>query len=129
MVDPHRVRRLIVVLERWREILAEPASDVYRRRYAVQSTAQAAIDLANHVIAANGWRVPQDDGDAFAVLAEHDVIGGDLAANLRALAGLRNLLVHLYDGIDDDRVAREARNGLSDVSAFVQAIARSVADD
>lgn len=126
MTDPDRVRRLITSLERWRDLLAEPTSDIYRRRYAVQSAAQAALDLANHLIAANGWRVPQDYGDAFAVLAEHQVIDADLAASLRALAGLRNLLVHLYDEIDDDRVAREARDGLSDIDAFAQAVARSV---
>lgn len=129
MVDADRVRRLIASLERWRDVLAEPTSDIYRRRYAVQSAAQAAIDLANHLIAANGWRVPQDYGDAFTVLAEHDVIDDELATSLRALAGLRNLLVHLYDEIDDDRVAREARDGLADIGAFAQAVARSVSGD
>lgn len=127
MVDPDRVRRLIGSLERWRGILAEQPSDVYRRRYAVQAAAQASIDIANHLIAANGWRVPQDYGDAFTVLAEHEVIDAELAANLRGLAGLRNLLVHLYDEIDDDRVAREAQSGLDDLSAFAQNVAATLA--
>lgn len=129
MVDPDRLRRLIAGLERWRDILADEPADIYRRRYAVQSAAQATIDIANHVIAANGWRVPQDYGDAFTVLAEHDVIDNDLAANLRALAGLRNLLVHLYDEIDDDRVAQEAAAGLDDLGRFAQLTAALAADE
>lgn len=120
IVDPDRLRRLISSLERWREVLSDEPSDIYRRRYAVQSAAQATIDIANHVIAANGWRVPNDYGDAFTVLLEHDVIDDDLAANMRALSGLRNLLVHLYDEIDDDRVATEAAAGLDDLSSFAQ---------
>lgn len=33
------------------------------------TVAQISIDLANHVIAADGYRVPRDYGDAFRVLA------------------------------------------------------------
>jgi len=129
VVDPDRVRRLIASIERWRDILAQEPSDIYRRRYAVQAAAQAAIDLANHVIASEGWRVPQDYGDAFTVLAEHHVITQELGMKLRGLAGLRNLLVHLYDEIDDERVAREAKSGLPDLSAIAQAVAKLVQDE
>lgn len=122
MVDVARLRRLISSLERWRDVLAERQPDIYRRRYAVQSAAQATIDIANHVIASEGWRVPSDYGDAFTVLAEHAVISDELAARLRGLAGLRNLLVHVYDQIDDERVAREAIAGSDDFAAFVAAI-------
>lgn len=124
VVDPARVRRLLGSLERWRDLLAEQPQDVYRRRYAVQAAAQASIDLANHVIASEGWRVPRDYGDAFTVLAEHDVITPELAARFRALTGLRNLLVHLYDEIDDERVARQVRDGLADFGALAASIAR-----
>lgn len=96
---------------------------MYRRRYAVQAAAQACIDLASHVIASEGWRVPQDYGDTFTVLAERGVVSDELAARLRALAGLRNLLVHLYDEVDDDRVAREAHAGTDDIDALSRAVA------
>lgn len=84
------------------------------------------IDLVNHVIASEGWRVPRDYGDAFAVLAEHDVITDDLAARFRSLAGLRNLLVHLYDEIDDARVARAVQAGLGAFGALAAAVSRLV---
>jgi len=126
VVDPDRVRRLVGSLERWRDLLAQEPDDPFRRRYLVQAAAQATIDLANHVIASEGWRVPRDYGDAFAVLAEHQVVGDVLARRLAGLAGLRNLLVHLYDDIDDDRVAREVRDGLDDLGQFAQAVVRLV---
>lgn len=124
MVDPDRVRRLLERLERWRDVLREQPQEALRRRYAVQAAAQVCIDLANHVIASEGWRVPRDYGDAFTVLSEHHVITPDLAAHLRALAGLRNLLVHLYDEVDDDRVARAVRERLADLTALGAAVAR-----
>lgn len=123
MVDPDRVRRLVGALGRWRDVLAAEPADALARRYAMQAAAQAAIDLANHVIASEGWRVPQDYGDAFTVLAEHEAIDRDLAGRLRALAGLRNLLVHLYDDVDDDRVAREVQRGLPDLALFAETVA------
>jgi len=127
VVDPDRVRRLLVSLERWRDVLREEPQDPLRRRYAVQAAAQASIDLANHVVASEGWRVPRDYGDAFTVLAEHDVISPDLAARFRALAGLRDLLVHLYDDVDDERVARAVREGLGDFARLGAAVARLLA--
>lgn len=120
MTDPDRVRRLVASLQHWHAVLATGTTDVYRRRYAVQSAAQAAIDLANHVIAAQGWRVPGSYGDAFMVMAEHRAIDRALADRLRGLAGLRNLLVHHYDVIDDDRVAAEVERGLADLDAFAR---------
>ena len=64
MVDPDRVRRLLEMLERYRSLLAEDDPDPFRRRHLIQTAAQISIDMANHVIAADGHRVPRDDGDA-----------------------------------------------------------------
>ena len=124
MVDSHRVRRLLTMLERYRSLLAVDDPDPYRRRHLVQTAAQICIDLANHVIAAGGHRVPRDYGDAFRVLAEVGVLDDDLADRMVALAGARNLIVHLYADVDDDRLARAVRDGgLDDLSAFAVRIA------
>lgn len=110
MVDPDRVRQLLTALDGFREELAglaELPADQYAGheaiagRYYVQASAQVCIDLANHVIASSGWRVPADDADAFTILEEQDVIDGELAVRLRELARLRNLLVHVYGDVDD----------------------------
>jgi uncharacterized protein YutE (UPF0331/DUF86 family) len=128
MVDPDRVRRLLTLLERYRALLAADHPDPYRRRHLVQSAAQISIDLANHVIAADGHRVPRDYGDAFRVLGEVGVLDAELAQRMAALAGARNLIVHLYAEVDDERLARAVRDGgLDDLSAFAARIAALVA--
>ncbi|MGQ0574927.1 MAG: type VII toxin-antitoxin system HepT family RNase toxin [Pseudonocardia sp.] len=125
MVDEDRVRRLLGLLERYRALLAQDVPDPYRRRHLVQTAAQVCIDLANHVIAADGHRVPRDYGDAFRVLAEVGVLDAALAERLVSLAGARNLIVHLYAEVDDERLARAVRDGgLDDLDAFARRIAR-----
>jgi uncharacterized protein YutE (UPF0331/DUF86 family) len=129
MVDPDRVRRLLTMLERYRGLLALDDPDPYRRRHLVQTAAQISIDLANHVIAADGYRPPRDYGDAFRVLAEEGVLDEALAMRMVALAGARNLIVHLYAEVDDERLARVVREGgINDLSAFAAAIAGLVVD-
>lgn len=98
--------------------------EVYAGRYLVQVAAQTCIDLANHVIASEGWRTPRDFGDSFTVLHEYGVIDDALAGRLRGLAGLRNRLVYVYDEIDDVRVHQALATGLPDLDAFATAVAR-----
>ena len=128
MVDPDRVRRLLVLLQHHRNELAVPTDDVYRRRYLVQTAAQICIDVAQHVIASEGLRPPADYGDAFRSLAEHHVIDDGLADRLVALSGARNVIAHLYAEVDDDRLATSIREGgLDDLDAFARAVARLTA--
>jgi uncharacterized protein YutE (UPF0331/DUF86 family) len=81
-------------------------------RYLVQASAQACIDIANHVIASSGWRAPTDFRDAFTVLQEEGALDSDLAERMRTLAGLRNRIVH-----------SSLKEGLNDLSMFAQAMA------
>lgn len=98
--------------------------ELYAGRYLIQVAAQTCIDLANHLIASEGWRPPRDFGDAFTVLCENEVIDRALAGRLRGLTGLRNRLVHVYDEIDDVLVHQLLLAGLPDLDDFAVAIAR-----
>jgi len=135
MVDPGRLRRLLEALAEYRTELERlrnaPLTEyrgerAYAGRYLVQAAAQACIDMANHVIASSGWRAPADFRDAFTVLEEHRAIDPDLASRMRALAGLRNRLVHVYEKVDDRIVHDSLHAGLEDLSSYAQAIARLV---
>ncbi|MGI9081306.1 MAG: type VII toxin-antitoxin system HepT family RNase toxin [Thermoleophilaceae bacterium] len=132
MVDPGRVRRLLEALADYRGKLVTlselPAAEyqgdrAFAGRYLVQVSAQVCIDMANHVIASSGWRTPADFRDAFTVLEEEGVLDAELAERMRALAGLRNRLVHVYEDVDDRIVYDSLSEGLSDLSSFSRAIA------
>ncbi len=59
------------------------------------------LDLANHIIASEGWRVPRDFGDSFTILGAHGVI-------------------------DDTRVHELLAAGLPDLDTFATALAKLV---
>lgn len=135
MVDPARVRRLLGSLEAHQALLRDLGQLPTHRyvdeqrfagRYLVQASAQICIDVANHLISSEGWRVPRDFRDAFTVLEERGVLDKNLADRLRALTGLRNRLVHLYEEVDDGLVHRAIREGLDDLDAFARTVARFV---
>ena len=124
MVDVDRVRRLLGLLRRHRDLLAGDDPDPYRRRYLVQRVAQISIVLAQHVVASDGHRVPRDYGDAFRVLGEVGVLDEALTRRMVALAGARNVIVHLYAEVDDELLARVVRDGgLDDLDAYAASIA------
>lgn len=132
MVDADRVRQLLDVLADYRAELSQLAElpeprykgrDAIAGRYYVQAAAQTCIDLANHVISSEGWRVPTDYADAFTVLEENDVLAPDLGGRLRELGRLRNLLVHAYATVDDSIIHRSLREDLGDLDGFAAAIA------
>ena len=132
MVDPARVSRLLEALSECRERLdalrALPPDEytgdrALAGRYLVQASAQICIDLANHVIASSGWRAPTDFRDTFTVLEEHEVVAPELAEQMRALAGLRNRLVHVYEDIDDRIIHASLSEGLIDLAEYARAIA------
>jgi len=91
-------------------------------KYLLVTAVEAAIDLCNHLVAKQGGRSPQDYADCFQVLAELGVIGGDFAQRLSQMARFRNLLVHLYWQVDNQRVYQIIQNNLSDLKSFRQAI-------
>lgn len=85
----------------------------------LQLCAQNALDIATHIVAAEG----QEAGDyAGAVdrLAMLGVIPHDFARRFRGVAGFRNVLVHAYLEVDLDVLVRALSEGLDDFRAFAQ---------
>lgn len=87
---------------------------------------QEAIDIALHVASDEGWGVPGSYGDAFHVLATHDVLAAALAQTLATMAGLRNRLAHGYASVDPARLWAEIPAGLTALDDFSSAIAKMV---
>lgn len=75
----------------------------------LQRAAQAAIDLAAHVVSSEDWRLPDSLGENFEILAEQGVIPAELSESLRRMTGFRNVAVHTYEQIDP-RIVEEIVN-------------------
>jgi len=62
----------------------------------------------------------------FKVLEEEDVIGKELATKLEDMARFRNLLVHRYGEIDNERVLEIVKRNLGDIQEFEKEIAKFI---
>src|SRR3990172_7158829 len=71
---------------------------------ALELVAQCCLDLTMEMIARRRLGVPETYRDAFARLAQANVITAHQAAALQGWAGLRNVLAHMYTKLDLDRI-------------------------
>jgi len=84
---------------------------------------ESSIDMCNHIISRNGYRVPEDYGDTFKVMAEQGAFDQSFSEELVKMAKFRNRLVHLYWEIDDSRLYSILEDHLADLKKFLNSIA------
>ena len=65
---------------------------------------EAIVDLAFLVIKDKGLKTPEEDKQAFDILAQESLISAKLAESLKDAKGMRNIITHEYGSIDDEVV-------------------------
>ena len=86
-------------------------------QHGLQLIIQVTLDIGNHVLAAEGITVGAY-ADAFVELARLKVIPEEFAHAVKGMAGLRDLLVHEYAGIDMKVLVEVLHNRLDDFRSF-----------
>ena len=105
------------------ESLASDPHLISSAKYNLIVAIEAAIDICNHLISKNGFRVPDSYSDSFKVLAEKGILNYDFAnTKLSAMAKFRNRLVHHYWAIDLDLLYEILQNSLTDLEHFLDQI-------
>lgn len=84
---------------------------------------ECCIDTCNHIISRNGYRIPEDYGDTFKVMAEAGALDDGFSDDLRKMARFRNRLVHLYWEVDNNQLYQILNERLDDFKKFLGAIA------
>jgi len=79
-------------------------------KHALLESIEACIDIGNHIIASLGFRRPEDYRDVFVILEENKIIPKGLSKNLQDMARFRNLLVHHYTKIDENKIFSILKN-------------------
>jgi len=88
----------------------------------LQRAAQAAIDLATHVVASRALGVPQDLKENFRLLQAAQLISPSLAEKMQRMVGFRNIAVHEYQDLDLAVLKSILLNNLRDLEDFYSAI-------
>jgi uncharacterized protein YutE (UPF0331/DUF86 family) len=105
--------------------------DIVQERFVKHTllmAAQAALDVANHIVSDERLGEPRANKDLFDLLKRYGWISAELAAALREMAGFRNILVHVYGDVDLGMVEKILRHHLDDLLAFVAAIRARMTD-
>ena len=137
MVDRDLVLRKVADMERYvdqvseyRDISVERYQGDWKTQRIVERTLQMAIevcvDLANHIIADRGFRVPATYAEAFEVLGEAGILSAAQQAAMVRMAKFRNVIVHDYARVDPEIVVRILREHLGDFAGFRAAVLGSV---
>ena len=96
-------------------------------KYRFVTALETLVNIAQHLCASEGWGPPESNAASVRLLGEHDVIGHELARRLGSAVGFRNVLVHQYDEIDDDRVIANL-DDVGDLAGFVEEASTWLAD-
>jgi uncharacterized protein YutE (UPF0331/DUF86 family) len=89
----------------------------------LQVAIQAAIDIGQYILSANGVSDARDYADVFAQLGGTGVLSESFAGRMAEMARFRNVLVHLYADVDLDRVYGYIQNDLGDFETFANYVA------
>jgi uncharacterized protein YutE (UPF0331/DUF86 family) len=90
-------------------------------KYRFITAIEGCARVAHHLVASEGWAVPDSNANAVRVLDDHGVITKPVAQSIAGAVGFRNVLVHQYAAVDDSRVIAQL-DALSDFDAFVSQV-------
>lgn len=83
---------------------------------------QAALDVALHIAADEGFGVPATYSAAFHLLSERGILTSATSKQLSAMAALRNRIAHGYATVDFARIWQELPEGVAAFDAFLHEI-------
>ena len=83
---------------------------------------EACGTICVHISAKKLHKAASSFTECFEILQDGGIVNKDLAEKLRNMARFRNILVHHYWKIDDEKVLEYARNNLEDFSLFLKAV-------
>lgn len=133
MIDVDLIRRklsrLNMYLEKLKPIsnksLEEYKSDLYLKFAAerlIQLIVECASDINNHVVVETENKPPEDYSVSFIRAADAGLILRQLAERLKGSAGMRNILVHEYMDIDDEKVHSAIPLAIKDYKEYLKQV-------
>ena len=88
----------------------------------LQRAFETLLDIGNHLVRARklGW--PENSAATFTLLEQADIITLEMMAKLKAMAGMRNIIVHRYQDIDQAKVEQVVEHHLDELIEMAQTI-------
>ena len=120
-------------LKEYEKTTADQYSNDWKIQRIIERTLQMMIetcaDIAGHIIADKGFRIPKSYADTFKVLLEEKILDRKLYAVMEKIAKFRNIVVHHYDKVDAEIVTAILKNNLTDFINYKEAIIQFLQKD
>ncbi len=81
----------------------------------LQKTIEAIIDIGKMLVADKGLREPGNNREVFLILEENNLFPTEFISLIDKIIGMRNILVHSYDRVDEAVVYGILQKNLCDV--------------
>jgi uncharacterized protein YutE (UPF0331/DUF86 family) len=81
----------------------------------LQKTIEAIIDIGKMLVADKGLREPGNNREVFLILEENNLFPTEFISLIDKMIGMRNILVHSYDRVDEAVVYGILQKNLCDV--------------
>lgn len=119
-----KLQSLAANISSFQDYQASPyAKDVAER--SLQVAIEACLDIGKIIISSKKLEEPKDNKGIFAVLAANGIISPASLGFLIPMAGVRNILVHGYDKIDDALIYGILKRRTDDFSIFLKEIKKN----
>ncbi len=108
-----------------RMTLEEYETNLYMRKATerlLQELIESAIDINIHIVVNIKGTAPDDSYRSFIMLGELGVIPAELSKKLAPSAGLRNIIVHEYDTIDNSLILSAVKKARTLYRDYIRAI-------
>jgi uncharacterized protein YutE (UPF0331/DUF86 family)/predicted nucleotidyltransferase len=135
MIDRERVERFVFLIrEAIQELkalrLEERGLEAYKSdkqaralsEHYLRIALEATLDLGRHLIVKTALGVPQEYREVGKILREQGVVPPELGEKLEAMAGMRNVLVHLYWDVDYTLLYKTIVEDLETFEQFIERI-------
>jgi uncharacterized protein YutE (UPF0331/DUF86 family) len=91
-------------------------------KYYFMTAIAACCDICNHITSKERWGVPDSYAGCFNLLKDNKLISEDFAKKLVNMAKFRNLLVHSYHKIDDEKIYEFLQTELGVFQTYIDLI-------
>ncbi|MEK6767306.1 MAG: HepT-like ribonuclease domain-containing protein [Planctomycetota bacterium] len=95
----------------------------------LQIMIEICADIANHIIADKGYRIPRSYADTFRVLYEKGIIEEEIFKMMENMAKFRNIVVHRYDQVDEYIVINILKKHLNDFLVYRNVILNTLSQN
>jgi uncharacterized protein YutE (UPF0331/DUF86 family) len=103
------------------EFIASPEK-IDAAKYNLIVAMEGTIDICNHIAVKTGGRAPMTYADCFSILEDIKLLAPEFASKLKQMAKFRNLLVHNYWKVDNEKVYDIIIHDISSIGEYLKAV-------